>query len=306
MLGDGRSLDGSVDYVRTPPSFPYIPGHDICGVVVEMPPGDETFVVGDVVVTTSKEVLLMGGLAEYSLASIRSSALKPDGLSVESAAASGTSAQRALFVCKNHVRQGDRVLVLGGSGGFGTYVVQMLKSVSKASFVVATSTQTDLLKHLGVDEVVNYTTTNWWEMKRDIPFDVIIDCCPATGAHSFRRASKVLKSGWQGGRFIAVTAENPDMQIHSAWDMMGMMGSLFKYPFITFFRRGIPRYKAFLAGFKKGHLEETLELLNTGSVKTVFGPPSPLQFTVEDAKKGFEMVASKHAHGKIVIRISES
>jgi NADPH:quinone reductase-like Zn-dependent oxidoreductase len=57
-----------------------------------------------------------------------------------------------------------RVLVLGGSGGFGTFLLQCLK-LDGAAFVATTSTQKELCESLGADRVIDYTTTNWWEIE---------------------------------------------------------------------------------------------------------------------------------------------
>jgi NADPH:quinone reductase-like Zn-dependent oxidoreductase len=61
-------------------------------------------------------------------------------------------------------RPNARVLVLGGSGGFGTFLLQCLK-LDGAAFVATTSTQKELCESLGADRVIDYTTTNWWEVE---------------------------------------------------------------------------------------------------------------------------------------------
>lgn len=125
--GDVRMLSGCADMFRTPPNgFPYIPALDVCGQVVEADK-DSDFKEGDEVIATW-DVMGIGGLAEYAVVDEAFAAVKPAGVSAVEAAAMVNSAVYALVgVERAEPKSSDRVLVLGGSGGLGTFLVQLLR-----------------------------------------------------------------------------------------------------------------------------------------------------------------------------------
>ena len=151
-------LSGDVAIVKSP-GFPYVPGLSVCGQVVEpVPP----FAAGDWVVATQGGVygaFGVGGLAEYALVDAAMAVRKPESIGCVEAAALANSAGHALQALRAAgVRPGDRVLILGGSGGVGTAAVQLAKTAEfGASFVAATSSDTALLARLGVDRPIDYT-----------------------------------------------------------------------------------------------------------------------------------------------------
>merc|ERR1712071_599777 len=109
----------------------------------------------------------------------------------------------------DYAKEGDRVLILGGSGGVGSSAIQIAKKHKKASFVAATSTQAKLCTELGADRVIDYRKEDWWAIEeyRKEKFDVIIDT--VGGGNYYGRAEEVLKTGKKGGTFVAVTGDDP-------------------------------------------------------------------------------------------------
>ena len=99
--GDWRTLSGSATLVRNP-AFPYVPCHDICGVVVEIDPASKKsrFSVGDTVIGTW-DMMASGGLAEYALVDSNLAVHKPDDVSTVDAAALANSAGHALEAVKH-------------------------------------------------------------------------------------------------------------------------------------------------------------------------------------------------------------
>ncbi len=298
---DTRMLDGSVDKFLHPPSFPYIPGMDICGIVEEVGEGGSELKVGDCIVS-SNGMMPTGGLAEYAIVKASSNAaIIPNGVSVIEAASipcSSVTAHQAVQV--SAIKNGHRILVLGGSGGVGTALVQLARNAG-ASFIAATSTDTELMKSLGVDRVINYKETNWWEVpefKVD-KFDVIYDCI----GRDQDKSRDVLKTGRQGGLFIAISYKQ-DLEVHSYWQAVKSLGpGICKHMWSSVWRF-MPRFKLFLAKeAKKGELAELLELVNEGKLKIILEPNSPYEFTIDGVKKAFLLQASGHAHGKVVVKM---
>merc|ERR1719471_1066200 len=104
----------------------------------------------------------VGGLSEYAVIATNRAAKKPPSIDALTAASSLTAAA-AVRACQ-FIEPGDRVLILGGSGGVGSAAIQLAKAKG-ASFVATTSTRTELVQRCGADAVVDHTRENWWEHK---------------------------------------------------------------------------------------------------------------------------------------------
>ena len=309
--GDTRTIDGSVSLLRTPKSWPYVPGHDVCGVVEDIDPADpacEFIKAGDCIVATSSKIMMKDGLAEFALVESATAAVKPDNVSAEHAATLGTSAQRALQAVRNaKVSQGERVLVLGGSGGFGTFLIQLLKA--RGATVVATSTQAELLKSIGADQVIDYREHDVFAMDDFTDsFDVIFDCCPArvNGVIPWHACGKIAKPASKGGRFVAVTMDNPNMVIKS-WPQMLGLGLSPAWRTVQsrlFTSSSKPRFGMLAFSQSREDLAEVLRLVSSDELRVVMDR-DPLPFTDEGVRTAFQVVADKHAHGKIVVKVQD-
>ena len=221
---DVRVLAGHCDYFQEPPGgFPYIPGGDVSGIVEEADNGSR-FKKGDAVIAMSMFELPrpLNGLAEFM--SVRESLVEiaPMSTSPIESATLPSSAFSAMTAAKKFVCPGDRVLVLGGSSGVGTFFIQLATHMG-ASYVATTSTKKDLMMSLGTDKVINYQETNWWEDEELLasgPFDLIGD------AWMQAKKSHLLKAHRHGGKFVAFTADNPFLEIHSIWQMFKAIGPM--------------------------------------------------------------------------------
>ena len=134
-LNPGRSVAGTVAFV----------GRD----VTEFKPGDEVYGTCD------------GAFAEYPPASAGRLALKPANLSFEQAAAVPVSGLTALQAVRDraHVQAGQKVLILGASGGVGTFAVQVAKAYGGEVTGVSSTAKLDLVRSLGADHVIDYRAT---------------------------------------------------------------------------------------------------------------------------------------------------
>lgn len=293
--GDVIMVHGNLIFMHE--TFPFVPGMDVCGVIVDAN-GSKKFNVGDVVVADNGMVPT-GGLAEFMAISEDEAALKPSKLSVEESAAS-SSAITARNAVMDHVKAGDRVLILNGSGGVGSAAIQIAKKQAKASFVAVTSSQIDFCKQLGADQVINYREENWWEMKIDQKYDVIIDC--AGGGNFYGRAEKVLKTGKEGGQFVAVTGDNTRPDCRTVWKAIKFFAAMPWRPLYTRLKaRTLPRYILVMPyDFPQGR-KQVLKWMEEGSLKIPL--ENKFDFTADGVRAAFTKVASGHAHGKIVVSI---
>ena len=166
-------------------------------VVTEFEPGDEVYGTCE------------GSFAEYARAKAGKLAPKPANLSFEQAAAVPISAQTALQAVRDQaqVQPGQKVLIIGASGGVGTFAVQIAKASGAEVTGVGSTGKTDLIRALGADHVIDYTRENFAD--REHRYDVILDIGGNSRLSHLRRALAargrlVIVGGENGGRWLGV------------------------------------------------------------------------------------------------------
>jgi NADPH:quinone reductase-like Zn-dependent oxidoreductase len=244
-------------------------------------------------------------MAQYALVEKRFAAHKPKGVSFLDGAALANSAPRALIgINRLNLQSTDRVLVLGGSGGMGTAIVQMLRGKGVA-FIAATSTDASLVKSLGANEVIDYRAQDWSAVPafKSTPFDVIIDC--AEGASAWKRARKagVIKSGPEGGRFLAYVINDWHIVIHNPFHMLRWTLPFVLRMICASLARSSPKYIVAIAEPVSAEIQSVLEMAAEGRLKAVLDPACPFPLTEEGVKKAFKLHEGRHAHGKVVVEI---
>eukprot|EP00581_Thalassiosira_minuscula_P009326 CAMPEP_0183706152 /NCGR_PEP_ID=MMETSP0737-20130205/3056_1 /TAXON_ID=385413 /ORGANISM="Thalassiosira miniscula, Strain CCMP1093" /LENGTH=361 /DNA_ID=CAMNT_0025933487 /DNA_START=369 /DNA_END=1454 /DNA_ORIENTATION=+ len=305
--GDIRVLAGHCDYFQEPPNgFPYIPGGDVSGIVVEADEGSR-FVPGHEVMAMFELPRPLNGLAEYVSVKEELVEMAPKTIPLVEASTLPSSALAAMTAAEHSIRVGDRVLVLGGGGGVGTFFVQLAKAHG-ASFVAVTST-TDkgwLLPSLGADLVINYAEKNWWEIDQlllEDSFDLIVDLGVGRDAWKKAKQAKLLD---RHGRFVAITADNPLMELHNLRQALATFGKMQWRILWTKLWPCTPRYIWYgdLLECTPGRLAE-VEMFVDNGMRVVLDPVSPLPFTEEGVKRGFRVMKKRHAHGKVVVSMVE-
>ena len=136
-------------------------GADVAGQVEAVGSGVSTFTPGDEVYANLLEHGY-GGFAEYVSAPVEVTSTKPANLSFEEAAAVPMAAVTALQGLRHHgeLQPAQKVLINGASGGVGTFAVQIAKSFGSEVTAVTSTTNIDLVRSLGADHVIDYTTTD--------------------------------------------------------------------------------------------------------------------------------------------------
>jgi NADPH:quinone reductase-like Zn-dependent oxidoreductase len=179
-----------------------VPGGDVAGVVeavgaavTRVRPGDAVLGIG------------AGAFAEYVRAPETKLVAKPDELTFVQAAALPVSGLTALQAVRDHadVQPGQRVLVLGASGGVGTYALQLAKARGAIVTGVCRTAKVDLVRALGADHVVDYTRSDPTDGSRR--YDQILDVGGSTRLSSLRRALTptgrlTIIGGESGGRWL--------------------------------------------------------------------------------------------------------
>uniref|UniRef100_A0A7R9WJG4 Enoyl reductase (ER) domain-containing protein n=1 Tax=Pseudictyota dubia TaxID=2749911 RepID=A0A7R9WJG4_9STRA len=304
--GDVRILSGKTSYMQLPPGgHPYVPGSDVCGVVEEVQDGETKFKVGDVVVSRFDEPRPLGGLAEYRLVRTDLSERAPTKLSPEQCCGLPASGMAAKLLAERYVQGGDRVLILGGSGGVGTMLCQYVK-LRGASFIAATSTTKALVESLGADVVIDYRTTNWWEMEefQKEKFDVVLDL---VGGDNWEKGGLSGKAIKRGATYAAlVTGVRTEIVVQNTRDVIYVVLWFMSRILRSRLDPRVPRWVAPEAlELREGYLAGLFRDFDEGRIRPVLDPASPFPFTEEGVREAFRLQKSIHAHGKVVVKVSD-
>ncbi|MFB6865922.1 NAD(P)-dependent alcohol dehydrogenase [Streptomyces virginiae] len=256
------------------------PGMDLAGRVEAVGPDVTRVRPGDEVFGSCQ-----GSFAEYACAKEDALAPKPAGLGFEEAATVPVSGVTALKALRDvgRVRAGQRVLVLGASGGVGTYAVQLAKAFGAHVTGVCSTAKTDLVRSIGADEVVDYKQEDPVDGSRR--YDLVLDIAGNRPLSRLRRAltargTLVIVGGEGGGRWLGGNERQ--------------LGALLLSPFVG------QRLRS-LAVMEQHHsdLRTLTELIEDGSVTPVVDRSYPLA-EVPDA---ISHLRGGQVRGKIAIRL---
>lgn len=200
-------------------------GSEVAGVVEAVGQNVTGFKPGDRVFGTSS-----GSFAEYALAPASKLAHMPIKASFEQAAAVPISAQTALQALLNHghLQAGQQVLIIGASGGVGSFAVQIAKALGAKVTGVCSTAKLDLVRSLGADAVIDYTQTDLAQLEQR--FDLILDI---GGSRPIAPLRRMLS---EQGRLVVVGGEGGDNLTGGIGRQMGaMLGSSFSRQKVVMF-----------------------------------------------------------------------
>ena len=178
-----------------------VPGTNVAGVVEEVGPGVTEHRPGDEVYGATR-----GTFAEHAVASVDKLAPKPPQLSFAQAAVLPYPTFVALQALRDHgrVRPGQRVLVVGASGAVGTIAVQLAVALGATVTGVCSGARAELVRSLGAEEVIDYTTEDFADGSRR--YDLVLDIGGRTPISRLRRAltrtGTLVIVGGEGDRWI--------------------------------------------------------------------------------------------------------
>jgi NADPH:quinone reductase-like Zn-dependent oxidoreductase len=250
--------------------LPLIPGYDVAGVVEKTGAKVTRLKVGDAVYGYA---LFGGGWAEYAVLAENEAALKPKSLSFVGAAAVPLAALTAwqALIDVARLSAGQTVLIHGGSGGVGSFAVQIAKVRGARVIATASTANQDLLKQLGADVTIDYTKTKFEEVAKEV--DVVLD---SVGRDTLARSYAVVK---KGGIITTLVARPDQAQL----DNYGI--------------RGAPIWGKPDAV----ELTEITKLIDEKKIKPVVTLTLPLS----EAAKASQQAATHHTRGKIVLQIAD-
>ena len=254
-------------------------GMDLAGVVeavgdnvTRFQPGDDVFGIG------------VGSFGEYAVAREDKLASKPENLSFEQAAAVGISGSTALQALRDHglVQAGQEVLIIGASGGVGTFAVQIAKAFGARVTGVCCTTKMDMVRSIGVDHVIDYSRDDFASGKQR--YDLILDIGGNSTLARLRRAlnpkgTLVIVGGEGGGPWFG----GIDRQLRAM-----VLSSFVGQKLVSF--------------INKENYEDLIvlkELIESGKVTPVVDRTYPLA----DAPEAIRYLKEGCAQGKVVITV---
>ncbi len=256
-----------------------VPGTDLAGVVTAVGAHVTRFAPGDEVFGTG-----IGTYAEYARAREDQLAAKPTTLTFEQAAALPASGVTALQALRDRgaVQPGQHVLVIGASGGVGTFAVQLAKAFGAEVTGVCSTTKTDLVRSLGADHVVDYSREDF--TATGTRYDLILDIGGNTSLSRLRQAltpkgTLVIVGGETSGKWLGGT----DRQVRA------MVLSMFVSQ----------KLGTFIAAVKQEDLLVLAQLAESGQLT----PAVDRTFSLDEAPKAIRHLDEGHARGKVVVTV---
>ena len=273
---------------------PFVLGYDVAGVVVRVGPRVRLFKPGDEVYSRPDDFRI-GTFAEFVAVKEDSLAIKPKNISMEEAASIplvGLTAWQAL-VEKAKLKQGQKVFIQAGSGGVGTFAIQLAKHLGATVATTTSAGNVALVKSLGADVVIDYKTDDFEKVLSG--YDVILN---SQDGKTLEKSLSVLKPG---GQLISISGPpDPEFadEIKSPWFVKQVMRVL------SFgIRRKAKRHDvSFSFLFMKAsgsQLRQITPLIESGAIRPVIDKVFPFAAT-NDA---LAYVESGRAKGKIVIKV---
>lgn len=276
-LISGKPYAMRLAFGMTRPRNP-VPGRDVAGTVVEVGAAVTRFVVGDAVYGVAP-----GSFAEYAVAHESRLARKPANLSFTQSAVvpvSGATALRAL-VDVGHVQAGQSVLVIGASGGVGSYAIQLAKAFGAEVTGVCSTGKMDLVASLGADHVVDYTRDDFADGARR--YDLILDI---GGNASLSRLRRALR---RRGTAVFVGGENAGALLGLGRQLRGLLLSLV-----------VRQRLALLVAQESGSDYERLtEVIEAGRLV----PSIDRTYPLEDVPLALRHLAAGRVRGKVAITL---
>jgi NADPH:quinone reductase-like Zn-dependent oxidoreductase len=256
------------------------PGLVLAGIADAVGSGVTRFRPGDEVVGWAP-----GAFAEYAIATETNLLPKPATVSFAHAATAPISGVTALQALRDqgHVEAGQRVLVTGAGGGVGSFAVQIAKAAGARVTGVCPTPKVDMVRALGADEVIDYTTTDF--TTSGAQWDLIID---TAGRRSLRRMRRTLSPT---GSLVVVGGEGG-----GKW-LAGFPQRILAAILLSIGRRQKLRW--FVSADKPADLATLLELMADGKVVPWVGHTFPLA----DTRDAMRLQSSGRALGKIVITV---
>lgn len=277
-----------------PYRVPFVLGHDVAGVVVRVGAKVRSFKAGDEVYSRADDFHI-GTFAEYIAINEGSLALKPKNITMEESASIplvGLTAWQALIE-KANLKKGQKVFIQAGSGGVGTFAIQLAKHAG--AFVATTTSAANIewVKELGADLVIDYKKDDFEAILKD--YDVVLN---SQDSKTLMKSLRVLKAG---GTLISISGP-PDPEFGKAIEVPWLVRHIMRLASSGVRKEAMRRGVSYSFLFMKANgsqLSEISALIDSGAIRPVVDRVFPFGQT-QDA---IAYVETGRAKGKVVIKL---
>jgi NADPH:quinone reductase-like Zn-dependent oxidoreductase len=273
---------------------PFTLGHDVAGVVTKVGSNVRKFKVGDEVYARTADHRI-GTFAEFISINENDAAIKPKNLTMDEAASIplvGLTVWQALIE-KANLKKGQKVFIQAGSGGVGTFAIQLAKHLGATVATTTSATNIDLVKGLGADVVIDYKKDDFETVLHG--YDVVLN---SQDSKTLEKSLRVLKPG---GKLISISGP-PDVafakEIKAPWYVQLIIKLLSSRVKRKAKRLSIGFFFLFMRA-QGSQLSDISSLLELGVIRPVIDRVFPFEATNE----ALAYVESGRAKGKVVINI---
>ncbi|EMY69782.1 NADP-dependent oxidoreductase [Leptospira vanthielii] len=292
-LLDSKIRNGEFKLIL-PYKFPLILGHDVAGVVVKIGSGVQKFKEGDKVYARPADYRI-GTFAELIAIDETDVAIKPRNLTMEEAASIplvGLTAWQTL-VEKANIQKGQKVLIQAGSGGVGSFAIQLAKHLGATVATTTSESNFELVKSLGADIVIDYRKDDFETILKD--YDLVLH---SQDVKTLEKSLRILKPG---GKLISISGP-PDTdfaaEITSNWFIKTIINLL-----SLGVRKKAKKQKVifqFLFMRAQGNqLNEITKMIESGIIRPVVDKVFPF----EKVNEAMAYVESGRSKGKVVVKV---
>ncbi|MBG9540099.1 NADP-dependent oxidoreductase [Bacillus thuringiensis] len=274
--------------------MPLILGNDFSGVIVKVGSKVTRFKVGDEIYARPRKNKI-GTFAEYIAIHEDDIALKPKNLSFEEAASIplvGLTSYQALHDIMQ-VQKDQKILIHAGSGGVGTFAIQLAKIMGATVTTTASEAGSDLVKSLGADQIINYKTEKFEEILKD--YDAVFD---TIGGTTLEKSFNIIKSG---GNIVSVSGM-PNARFGKEFGsgfFKTLLFSLASKKLTALEKKHNAQYSFLFMKPSGDQLRIIANYIEAGKIKPVIDRV----FSFEDAQKAMEYSEAGRAKGKIIVKI---
>jgi NADPH:quinone reductase-like Zn-dependent oxidoreductase len=291
---DAKIRDGEFKLIL-PYRLPLVLGNDVAGVVTRVGSRVRRFKAGDEVYARPAKDRI-GTFAEFIAMHQDDVAIKPQRLTMEEAASLpliGLTAWQAL-VEKANLQKGQKVFIQAGSGGVGTFAVQLARHLGATVATTASAANIELMKELGADVVIDYKSQDFEKVLSG--YDVVLN---SQDARTLEKSIRVLRPG---GRLISISGP-PDPEFGKEMAAPGFLRLAMRLLSAGVRRRARARGVAYSFLFMKPsgkQLEAIAQLVDAGAIRPVIDKVFPFAATNE----AVAYVDSGRVKGKVIVRMA--
>lgn len=292
-LLDSKIRNGDFKLIL-PYKTPFVLGHDVAGVVTKVGARVQQFKVGDEVYSRPADHRI-GTFAEFIAIKEADVALKPKKLSMEEAASIplvGLTAWQALIE-KGNLEKGQKVFIQAGSGGVGTFAIQLAKYLGAAVATTTSAANIGLVKGLGADVAIDYKKDDFEKVLHG--YDLVLN---SQDGKTLEKSLRVLKPG---GKLISISGPpDPDFakEIGVPW-FVKLITHLLSFGVRKNAKKLNVHFSFLFMKANGSQLKEITALINAGAIVPVIDKVFPF----ESIKEAMTYVESGRAKGKVVIKV---